>query len=439
MTIVNQALIDPNLVRKTETGIDASLSDLSNIDLTDLEDGNSIIYDESDQTWKPGQGGGGGGEPVGRVTMQNGALDPGHIRIGEGGTYNRATFPDLAAWMDLNGATAFGLTAPQIAAGALPDWRDYAIRTAGGSLGPVVGAKQEDAFQGHRHNFRHFQGNEANSINPTVAAGGGIFYAPDANLIVENSSANYHLRIGAPIADATNGTPRTASETRVKSFGVRWQIKAAGAAVNPGTVDIVALSSQVATIAQQSLRKDQDWVSNLSVSERVTIVKNTLQVWENLVTLNLNNVPFYDLIDLSPFLEIKIDYTYYAHTAGQEGAIFLSSNNGASFFSGAADYPFATAGQAATVYNSSGNNASIALGGSTGDPNRRTKGYILLSDFNVNRNTFTLSQQSWPRDPGTVSTRQIAQVTGSAIFNAMRIGATVGNITGRFIVSVIRG
>lgn len=211
------------------------------------------------------------GIPVGMVTMQNGPVDPGHIRMGEGGTYDRVTYPDLAIWMDANGTTAFGLNSTQIANGALPDWRDYSPRTGGGSLGPAVGAKQEDALQGHRHyrnseNLSEYALRNVAGTNTFAGAGDKVF-------------ANY-LTIGDPVTDGTNGTPRTATETRIKSFGVRWQIKAAGTAVNPGTVDVIALSSQVATLAQEAMRKDTDWSAGLTVPEKVTILKNTLQTWE---------------------------------------------------------------------------------------------------------------------------------------------------------------
>lgn len=148
------------------------------------------------------------GEPVGRISVNNGALDPGCIRWGEGGTFDRAARPALAAWLDANGAL-YGLSAPQIAAGTLPDWRDYSPRTAGGALGPAVGAKQEDALRQHSHDaqFQTF------ITNQTFAGGNGAVVLQGAGT-------------GNAFAQVVSPAYPTATETRVKSFGVRWQIKA---------------------------------------------------------------------------------------------------------------------------------------------------------------------------------------------------------------------
>ncbi|AKR58020.1 Phage tail fiber protein [Devosia sp. H5989] len=213
--------------------------------------------------------------PIGIVFIQNGPVDPGYLRFGEGGSYDRASYPDLAAWMDANGQTAFGLTPTQIANGEFPDWRDHSPRTAGGPLGPSVGALQLDAMQGHRH---------AEKWNGIL----GNFYTSGASGQVRNSAgtppsvdppAGYN-GIFDPITDGTNGIPRTASETRVKSFGVRWQIKAYGAFVGGGTADLVAIQQDVQTVKNGAVRKDVDQSGSYGVPEKVTILKNTLQAWE---------------------------------------------------------------------------------------------------------------------------------------------------------------
>lgn len=172
--------------------------------------GTGIVVDNTDPTAPVVSIAGGSGEPVGRICMRFGPLDPGFIAWGEGGTFNRTTYPLLAAWLDANGAY-LGLSGPEIASGTIPDWRDYSPRTAGGSLGPAVGAKQGDAMQGHRHPYAR---------SPAGASGAAVWTVNELG----GGTGNYST--GDPVTDGTNGTPRTASETRVKAFGVRWQIKA---------------------------------------------------------------------------------------------------------------------------------------------------------------------------------------------------------------------
>jgi hypothetical protein len=74
--------------------------------------------------------------------------------------------------------------------------------SASGGLNPTIGARLEDAFQGHRHNI------------PSLTSEGtstGIDRGDPAPVSYETSD---------PVTDGTNGTPRTAAETRVKSIAV---------------------------------------------------------------------------------------------------------------------------------------------------------------------------------------------------------------------------
>lgn len=217
------------------------------INQADLEEGNTLVWDEAAEKFIPGEGGGSGsGEPVGRISVLSGLNpDPGCIEIGQGGSFDRASLPDLAVWMDNNG-TALGLTVPQIAAGNLPNWQGRVARTTGG-LGPAQGALQEDALQGHWHQNRRSVAGDANFLTFEGGTGGNGYASGTANV---GSSQAREL-----ISDGINGTPRTATETRVKSFGVRWQIRAFGTSVNEGLVDLVAIQQDLQNLRNNAFTR----------------------------------------------------------------------------------------------------------------------------------------------------------------------------------------
>ncbi|MCX7909083.1 MAG: phage tail protein, partial [Ignavibacteria bacterium] len=76
--------------------------------------------------------------------------------------------------------------------------------------GTTSGVGQNDAFQGHRH---------------SVNTDGAIKYSYQYNtydLQGGNYAPNANITIGDPISDGTNGTPRTANETRPKNMSVVW-------------------------------------------------------------------------------------------------------------------------------------------------------------------------------------------------------------------------
>lgn len=178
------------------------------------------------------------GVPTGTIIMRFGPLQPGFIAWGEGGTFDRATYPGLASWLDTNG-TALGLSAPQIAAGTIPDWRDYSPRTAGGALGPAVGALQEDAGQRIQGSFSTYSGTGVVASGAVLTGAFGTLGTSRGNSLSPVGGTGYDVTFDSALA------ARTATETRVKSFGVRWQIKAAGAVADVGTVSIMALAAQV--------------------------------------------------------------------------------------------------------------------------------------------------------------------------------------------------
>lgn len=85
------------------------------------------------------------------------------------------------------------------------------INTESRILRPSIsaGTIQDDAFQGHRH-----------SLTQTVFTGG-------AGGIGTGSGNTNAVAVGDPTTDGTNGTPRTANETRMKNIGVKAYMRIA--------------------------------------------------------------------------------------------------------------------------------------------------------------------------------------------------------------------
>ncbi len=168
----------------------------------------------------------------------------------QGALVSRTAYPDLWAWVQAN-APLITESAWQTQAAAqssigayssgdgstnfrLPKIVDF-IR--GSDTGRTPGAWQEDAFQGHWHKY----GNGTSGNHLTF---GGPYSAPTS--LREIASAF------DPMTDGTHGTPRVDSETRPKSISMLWCVKAFGAAVNQGTLDITALANQMASKIDKS-------------------------------------------------------------------------------------------------------------------------------------------------------------------------------------------
>ena len=87
-------------------------------------------------------------------------------------------------------------------------------RTKGGTspyVGPAQGASQQDAFQGHYHQFMTSAG--SGSATGYTGAANQQISAPTSLGYVQN-----------PTTDGTNGTPRTGIETRPYNYGVtKWR------------------------------------------------------------------------------------------------------------------------------------------------------------------------------------------------------------------------
>jgi hypothetical protein len=127
-----------------------------------------------------------------------------------GAAVSRTLYPGLFAAIGTlygvgDGSTTF----------ALPDLRGYFVRGQGtnsdGTAAGTFGAKQADAFQGHIH---YFQGGFSNGGDEHDGGNRINYWGQDP------SGAT-----GGPIGDGTNGTPRTAAETRPRNIALLYCIK----------------------------------------------------------------------------------------------------------------------------------------------------------------------------------------------------------------------
>ncbi len=132
-----------------------------------------------------------------------------------GTAISRTTYSSLFSILSTTYGTGNGTSTFNI-----PDFRGAFLRGYGGSSGGI-GTIQNDAFQGHYHDVRNYPQGGANGI---AAVSGGV---DDSNYgfsdITQASVATFTA--GAPYADGTNGTPRTASETRPTNFAIKYIIK----------------------------------------------------------------------------------------------------------------------------------------------------------------------------------------------------------------------
>ena len=100
--------------------------------------------------------------------------------------------------------------------GKLPDLRGEFVRGfddgRGIDVSRVMGSNQADAFQGHKH--RRTLG-LTRAYSAEVVSGIDAYY----------NAGTFILEVGDPVTDGTNGTPRTASETRPRNVALMPVIK----------------------------------------------------------------------------------------------------------------------------------------------------------------------------------------------------------------------
>lgn len=160
--------------------------------------------------------------PSGTIVAFGGTTPPAGWLLCNGQTVSRSTYSSLYAVVGNSFGSGDGSTTFH-----LPDLRgrflrgldgtanidpDKASRTAmnsGGNTGNLIGSIQTDAFQGHKHRMTYHN-------NP------GGSEMPGANTVGGSSDTTMS---GVVISDGTNGTPRTANETRPVNAYVNYIIK----------------------------------------------------------------------------------------------------------------------------------------------------------------------------------------------------------------------
>lgn len=123
----------------------------------------------------------------------------------DGSAFDPLVYPDLYTYLGTD---------------VLPDFTDR-VKRMSGPLAGAVGTTQEDAFQGFTFD--------------------GLVIKPGSGIGDGGSPKGSTALVGAPISDGVNGTPRTATETRVKSYIVITCIKAYSVFSDPAQVDLVAI------------------------------------------------------------------------------------------------------------------------------------------------------------------------------------------------------
>ena len=240
--------------------------------------------------WVP-MGGGGGGDSIPLFSVQwwpqRSAIPAGYVAA-DGQTLSRATYPEAwdgilasgvpvvaeATWVSTpaergkftvgDGSTTF----------RLPDYNGkYSgslgalfLRGDGTLSAGTAGAIQTDAFQGHQH-------------SGSMSFGGASKLGASAAYVQVSNT-------GDPVSDGTNGTPRTATETRPLNVTGCWVIKLFGAVVNVGSADAAQLASDYANLASRTTTLESKQ-AQVHVSSAITGVSGGLVT----VTHNLGVIP----------------------------------------------------------------------------------------------------------------------------------------------------
>jgi microcystin-dependent protein len=157
--------------------------------------------------------------PAGSVTAFAGSSIPTGYLNCDGSAVSRETYASLfdaigTTWGAGDGSTTFNL----------PDLRSATLRGVGtptaftSNTVIALADKVDDAMQGHYHYLYNYAYNWKNSSSGTPGSGkislGSTYWFNYSNMLVQY-----------PTTNGTNGTPRTASETTGKAYGVYHIIK----------------------------------------------------------------------------------------------------------------------------------------------------------------------------------------------------------------------
>jgi len=151
--------------------------------------------------------------PTGAVMAFATATAPSGWMAADGAAVSRATYAGLFAAIGTTYGAGDGSTTF-----ALPDLRGIFVRgsglqtISGITYSGTLGTKQADAMQGHLHG----------QTTRAVLQNNGNNYT---GIPLGNADTVNGANTGSPINDGTNGTPRTASETRPANIALLYCIK----------------------------------------------------------------------------------------------------------------------------------------------------------------------------------------------------------------------
>jgi microcystin-dependent protein len=166
--------------------------------------------------------------PTGVILPYTASSAPTGYLTCDGSQVNRVTYADLYAIIGTkygngDGSTTFHL--PDLrgrflrgydnGAGNDPNAGTRSVSNTGGNSGDNIGSYQADAMQGHYHDFYYDYGSNSPS------AGTYQFVSPTGS----NTTNGANDSVRGALTDGTNGTPRTASESRPKNVTVQYIIK----------------------------------------------------------------------------------------------------------------------------------------------------------------------------------------------------------------------
>jgi phage-related tail fiber protein len=158
-------------------------------------------------------GGAGGAVPAGTVIYHAANTPPTDFIKANGAAISRTTYSDLFTAIGTtfgvgDGSTTFNV--PDLRGEFPRGWDD----SRGIDSGRAFGSAQTDAMQGHRHNT---------TLDGNYFKNDGIL-GPGSNGWSDQPSGG-QTKTGNPTTDGSNGTPRTAAETRPRNIALLACIK----------------------------------------------------------------------------------------------------------------------------------------------------------------------------------------------------------------------